>query len=204
MPPLQIPIVEHPDTLAYDRWLTLRTTALYGRFILDSKVMNQHRRAQVGFWVWVIPTLACFGWMVRNQVVYSAMSPNPKYDWADSHWAAAYMPFWIIQIVGLWGQSVSPANPEILLLARIIMHCGHISRLTGTMLTSCSTFTGYCPASPPMSSAMPGMAVSSASSKLAVKLSRMVSTPTARWAWDPCKSLRRSSATSLPPGLSLI
>nr|XP_018261868.1 uncharacterized protein I303_06313 [Kwoniella dejecticola CBS 10117]OBR84026.1 membrane protein [Kwoniella dejecticola CBS 10117] len=73
-------------------------TGLYGRFILDNKRMNQRQRAHVGFWVFMIPSLATFAWICANQAKFYGMAKAPKYDWTSSGWAVAYLPLLIQQI----------------------------------------------------------------------------------------------------------
>ncbi|WVQ84846.1 hypothetical protein IAT38_007003 [Cryptococcus sp. DSM 104549] len=73
-------------------------TAIYGRFILDNKRWTQRRRAQVGFAMFMLPSLACFGWLCSNQKTF--LDTKPKYDWNAAGWANAYMPFYIMQICG--------------------------------------------------------------------------------------------------------
>ncbi|WVQ81636.1 hypothetical protein IAT38_003760 [Cryptococcus sp. DSM 104549] len=71
-------------------------TSLYGRFVLDSKRMNQRTRAHVGFWIFMVPSLATFAWLCANQTKFQ--KTKPKYDWDSPGWAAGYLPLLIQQI----------------------------------------------------------------------------------------------------------
>jgi hypothetical protein len=42
--------------------------------------MNQRRRAQLGFAVVVIPTIASFSWLLTNAVAFQKSDPG-KLDW---------------------------------------------------------------------------------------------------------------------------
>ncbi|KAK8846878.1 hypothetical protein IAR55_005968 [Kwoniella newhampshirensis] len=75
-------------------------TALYGRFILDNKRWTQRRRAQIGFVVFMVPSLASFGWLCANQAKFMHTKTSTKYDWNASGWANAYIPFYIMQVCG--------------------------------------------------------------------------------------------------------
>ncbi|OXG14844.1 membrane protein [Cryptococcus neoformans A2-102-5] len=73
-------------------------TGIYGKFFLDNKHWTQRRRAQIGFAIFMIPSLASFGWLCANQAKF--LNTNPKYDWNSAGWANAYIPFYIMQICG--------------------------------------------------------------------------------------------------------
>ncbi|WWD00433.1 hypothetical protein V866_007346 [Kwoniella sp. B9012] len=75
-------------------------TSIFGRFFLDNRRWNQRLRAQVGFAVFMVPSMACFAWLIVNQTKFMKMSKAPKYDWNSSGWANAYIPFYIMQICG--------------------------------------------------------------------------------------------------------
>jgi hypothetical protein len=81
---------------------------LYG-LILDNKRWNMKRRAQIGFVVVTVPTLVSFCWLVANQKKFNDKSPG-KMDWTASGWANAYVPFYMMQILGYMCQTVSPVK----------------------------------------------------------------------------------------------
>jgi hypothetical protein len=78
---------------------------LYG-LILDNKRWNMKRRAQIGFVVVTVPTLVSFCWLVANQKKFIDKPPG-KMDWTASGWANAYVPFYMMQILGYMCQTVS-------------------------------------------------------------------------------------------------
>lgn len=69
--------------------------------------MSQRTRAIVGFWIFTIPSIGMFCWISVNIAKFIAMPTAPKYDWTSEGWANAYIPFWIIQIIGYLCQTVS-------------------------------------------------------------------------------------------------
>lgn len=80
-------------------------TGIYGKFFLDNKHWTQRRRAQIGFAIFMIPSLASFGWLCANQAKF--LNTSPKYDWNSAGWANAYVPFYIMQVCGYLCQTVS-------------------------------------------------------------------------------------------------
>ncbi|WVR07892.1 hypothetical protein IAU60_004935 [Kwoniella sp. DSM 27419] len=78
-------------------------TGLFGHFVLDSKRMSQRTRAHVGFWTFIIPSLASFAWITVNQVHFQ--KSKPKYDWDSPGWAVAYLPLLIQQVCAYLCQS---------------------------------------------------------------------------------------------------
>ncbi|KAG7529371.1 hypothetical protein FFLO_05723 [Filobasidium floriforme] len=76
---------------------------LYG-LILDNKRWNMKRRAQIGFIVVTVPTLVSFCWLVANQKKFIDKPPG-KMDWTASGWANAYVPFYMMQILGYMCQT---------------------------------------------------------------------------------------------------
>lgn len=48
--------------------------------MLDSQKMTQRRRAQVGFVIVMVPTIAAFIWLTINQAHYDRKSTG-KLDW---------------------------------------------------------------------------------------------------------------------------
>ncbi|OCF32133.1 membrane protein [Kwoniella heveanensis BCC8398] len=73
-------------------------TGIFGRFFLDNRRWSQRRRAQIGFAVFMVPSLASFAWLCANQAKF--LNTKPKYDWNAAGWANAYVPFYIMQICG--------------------------------------------------------------------------------------------------------
>lgn len=73
--------------------------------------MSQRRRAQVGFALFMIPSLASFGWLCANQAQFNNMATRPAYDWSSPGWANAYVPFYIMQICGYLCQTVCFVSP---------------------------------------------------------------------------------------------
>jgi hypothetical protein len=82
------------------------------RLVLDSKRLNMKRRAQIGFLIVMIPTLVSFCWLVANQVKF-IHDPPGKMDWTASGWANAYVPFYMMQILGYMCQTVSHRTKQI-------------------------------------------------------------------------------------------
>jgi hypothetical protein len=66
--------------------------------------MSQRRRAQVGFAVVMIPTLVSFSWLMSNSVAFQKNDPG-KFDWSSSGWANAYIPFYMMQVLGYMCQT---------------------------------------------------------------------------------------------------
>lgn len=82
-------------------------TAIYCRFVLDNQRWSQRTRAMIGFWAWMLPTLAVFAWLSANTAKFLSMSAAPKYDWSSDGWANAYIPFCTLQITTYLCQTVS-------------------------------------------------------------------------------------------------
>lgn len=76
--------------------------------LLDSKRFDQRRRAQLGFVVVILPTIAAFAWLCQQQHMFIAEKPA-KLDWTSSGYAAAYVPFFIMQV---WGYRASRLSPS--------------------------------------------------------------------------------------------
>jgi hypothetical protein len=66
--------------------------------------MRQRRRAQYGFAIVMIPSIASFCWLMSNTVEYRRTNPA-KFDWTSSGWAKAYVPFYMMQILGYMCQT---------------------------------------------------------------------------------------------------
>lgn len=79
--------------------------ALLG-LMLDSKRYDQRRRAQMGFAVVVLPSIAWFCWLCVQQQNFLINKPA-KLDWTSAGWAAAYVPFFLMQIWGYLCQTYS-------------------------------------------------------------------------------------------------
>lgn len=79
--------------------------ALLG-LMLDSKRYDQRRRAQMGFAVVVLPSIAWFCWLCVEQQNFLVNKPA-KLDWTSAGWASAYIPFFLMQIWGYLCQTYS-------------------------------------------------------------------------------------------------
>lgn len=79
--------------------------ALLG-LMLDSKQYDQRRRAQMGFAVVVLPSIAWFCWLCVEQQNFLVNKPA-KLDWTSAGWASAYIPFFLMQIWGYLCQTYS-------------------------------------------------------------------------------------------------
>ncbi|OQD66041.1 hypothetical protein PENPOL_c005G09668 [Penicillium polonicum] len=73
-------------------------------FILDSKYLNQRRRAQVGLFVVVVLNVGVYIWSIIKQVKFNHNDPG-HIDWDDGLYASSFLPYFFVQTTGPLSQS---------------------------------------------------------------------------------------------------